>query len=46
MILLTNIDELNLLRKLRKQIIVTPEICKEYRKSLTHWIEIKSHKDK
>lgn len=34
LILLTNIDELNLLQKLANQVFVTPEIQKEFGKTL------------
>ena len=45
LILLTNIGELDILKKLGKQVIVTPEINKEFGKPLPDWIEIKSSKD-
>lgn len=46
LILLTNIDELDLLRKMGKAVFITPEINQEFGKSLPNWIKIKEPIDK
>ena len=46
LILLTNIDELELLRKIGKTVYITPEINQEFGKSLPDWIKIKEPVDK
>ena len=46
MILLSNIDELNLLRIISKVVYITPEIKKEFGKILPEWIKIKAPIDK
>jgi len=46
LILLTNIDELDLLRKMGKAVFITPEIYQEFGKSLPDWIKIKEPIDK
>lgn len=45
-ILLDNINEFDLLRKLYGQVITTNEVAKEFGKSLPDWIEIKEPKKK
>ncbi len=45
LIILTNIDELELLYKTYGRIVTTPEIATEYGDSLPEWIEIKSATD-
>lgn len=40
-IILTNIDELELLHKVYGQITATPEIADEYGNTLPEWVEIK-----
>ncbi|MBN1632909.1 MAG: DUF3368 domain-containing protein [Ignavibacteria bacterium] len=45
-ILFTNIGELDLLRKLYSEIIITPEISDEYGKPLPGWIIVKDVSDK
>jgi predicted nucleic acid-binding protein len=40
LILLDKIGEFNLLNKLFDQIVVTPEIAKEYNKKLPEWVKI------
>ncbi len=46
MILLTNLDELDLLKKISKQVLITPEINQEFGKNLPDWIKIKAPLDK
>ncbi len=46
LILLTKIDELDLLRKMGKDVFITPEINLEFGKSLPDWIKIKDPIDK
>jgi len=45
-IALTNIDKLEILKKLFKEIIVTPEVAAEYKKPLPDWIVKKDVKNK
>ncbi len=45
-IILTNIGELELLRKVYGQIITTPEIAAEFGEPLPEWVEIAEVKDK
>lgn len=45
-IILTNIGELELLRKVYGQIVTTPDIASEYGETLPEWIEIVAVKDK
>ena len=44
-ILLSNINELNLLHKVYGEIITTPQIALEFGSNLPHWINIKSPAD-
>ena len=46
LILLTNIDELDLLKKMGKEVFITPEINQEFGKTLPDWIKIKDPIDK
>ncbi len=46
LIILTNINELNLLQKLYGQIYTTVEIANEYGEALPDWIKITTTKDK
>jgi predicted nucleic acid-binding protein len=46
LILLANINELSILKKLGKEVIVTPEISLEFGKPLPDWIKIRSAGDK
>ncbi len=45
-IILTNIGELELLRKVYGQIVTTPEIAAEFGEPLPEWVEIAEVKDK
>ena len=45
-IILTNIGELELLRKVYGQIVTTPEIAAEFGEPLPEWVEIAEAKDK
>ena len=45
-IILTNIGELDLLRKVYGQIVTTPEIAAEFGEPLPDWVEIATVKDK
>jgi predicted nucleic acid-binding protein len=45
-IILANIDELDLLRKVYGQVITTPDIVQEYGKPLPEWVEIVPVTDK
>jgi predicted nucleic acid-binding protein len=45
-IILTNIDELDLLYKIYGQVITTIEVATEYRQSLPQWVQIKGATDK
>lgn len=45
-IILTNIGELKILRKVYGQIVTTPEIAAEYGETLPEWVEIVSVTDK
>jgi predicted nucleic acid-binding protein len=46
LILLTNVEELELLRKFGQEVLITPEIYREFGKSLPEWIKIKEPLDK
>ena len=46
LIILHKIDELDLLRKLYIEVIITPEIAQEFKDTLPEWIKITSVKDK
>ncbi len=46
LILLTNIDELSLLKKMSKVVLITPEIATEFGEKLPSWIKIRETKDK
>ena len=46
LILLTSIDELNLLVKIGKEVFITPEINQEFGRNLPDWIKIKKTIDK
>jgi predicted nucleic acid-binding protein len=46
LILLAKIDELDLLRKIGKRVLITPEIYQEFRKSLPDWIIVKEPSDR
>lgn len=46
LIVLTNINELSLLRQIYGTIITTPEVAAEYEQELPDWIEIKAALDK
>lgn len=46
LILLDKIGEFNLLNKLFGQIVVTPEIAKEYKKALPVWIKVEASSNK
>lgn len=46
LILLTNINELELLRKVTRKVLITPEIQQEFGKELPNWIVIKEPIDK
>ena len=46
LILLSNIDELNLLRNFGKEVLITQEILQEFGKSLPDWIQIKEPIDR
>ena len=45
LILLNKIDELSLLNKLSKSVLITPEIQREFGKKLPNWIQIRTPKD-
>ncbi len=45
-IILTNIDELDLLQKIYGEVITTPEVAAEFGEPLPIWIKIKSATDK
>ena len=45
-IVLTNIEELDILHRVYGQIITTPEIATEYGDVLPEWVEIDAVKDK
>lgn len=45
-ILFTNIEELDLLRALYSEVIITPEISNEFGKTLPEWIIVKDVSDK
>lgn len=45
-ILFTNIEELDLLKALYSEIVITPEISDEYGKPLPEWIIVKDVSDK
>ncbi|WP_158859771.1 DUF3368 domain-containing protein [Lunatibacter salilacus] len=45
LIALTNIGELNLLKKVYKEIVITPEIAEEYGIEVPDWIKIKQVSD-
>jgi predicted nucleic acid-binding protein len=45
LIILDKIDQLNLLRQVYKEIFTTPEISKEFGKSLPKWINVESPSD-
>lgn len=46
LVLLTNIDEIDLLRRCYGRILITPEVALEYGLPLPDWIEIRSPVDK
>ncbi|QJD79702.1 DUF3368 domain-containing protein [Spirosoma rhododendri] len=46
LVLLTNIDELDLLRRCYDRILITPEVATEYGIPLPEWIEIRSPSDR
>jgi predicted nucleic acid-binding protein len=45
LIILTNINEIDLLRRVYEQIVTTKEVAEEYGQMLPEWIEIKSSTD-
>jgi len=46
LIVLSNIEQLELLRQVYGNIITTPEVEREYGENLPNWVEISSPKDK
>lgn len=44
-IVLTNIDELNLLQRMYVSVLTTPEVSDEYGQSLPNWIQVKAAAD-
>jgi len=46
LLVLTKVNELNLLKAVYSRIIITPEIAKEFNQQIPDWIEIIEAKDK
>ena len=46
LIILSKVDELNLLKAIYSRIIITPEIASEFNQKIPNWIEIIETKDK